>query len=354
MSNDQLPARSSHTQDQPTNPTGYIDKAIRLDYLAVRATVDGHPDLPALLDNLGNQLYDRWLQTKNANFLNAAIECYRVMAQNTAHDHPDYPARLDSLAELLDCRYGSTGLLPDLDDLDSAIALTRTAILATHNDNHSIAERWNDLGRRLETLFFSTRGKIADLDEGIQFSFQAVTATPEDSFHLAGRLVDLARKFKIRHEFASAGTDELDRAISLYRSALKATCDKPQFRAECLRDLGIALEIRYGDIGEPSNLQEAIALARDAINAMKAVDPNHPSLGDCFHELATKLGLLYEEKKSIDDLDEAIALSLKAIKAGALYGEVFVNLRKILALRYTRTYQINDSQEAAKRAGEAV
>ncbi|KAJ6126236.1 hypothetical protein N7471_010729 [Penicillium samsonianum] len=344
MSNNQLSQHldalesSSHAQDQHTNSMDDVDEAVRLGFLALRVAVD-----PALLENFGRQLDIRYEQTQDIDDLNLAIEYSRLAIKMTAHDHPDYKTRLDLLAGLLDVRFQSTGFLRDL---DNAIQLTRNAGLATSHNDYEMARYWFDRGERLGRRFGS-EGTIVDLNDAIWFLSLALRATTEFSPFFVDRLVELAFNSKLRYD-TLAEIQDLQAAISLRQRALQATDDQHELRLDCLRDLGSDLEARYRHIGEASDIQEAITLAHNAMNTMVAISPNYYLLRDCFYELGTKLGLRYEKANTIDDLNEAIIWSRKAVGAIGARIEVFRHLEHLLTLRYTRTHQINDSEEASK------
>ncbi|KGO75967.1 Tetratricopeptide-like helical [Penicillium italicum] len=348
-SDDQLSPRlgalesSSHAQNQPTNPTGDVDEAFRLGFLALRAAVD-----PALLENLGMQLHIRYHLTEDIVDLNLAIDYSWLATKMITYDHPNYKMCLNLLAGLLDARFQSTGFLPDL---DRAIQLTRTAQIGRTNQT-DLVRYWFELGERLGRRFGS-RGTIVDLNDAIWYLSLAVKETTEDSAFLVDLLVELAFNFNLRYETLTK-IEDLESAISLHQRALQATDYQDELRLDCLRNLGSDLEARYRHIGEPSDLHGAIALAHIAISTMEAISPNYYLLRDCFYELGTKLGLLYEKTNTIDDLNEAIIWSRKAVGAIEARIEVFRHIEHLLTLRYKRTHQTKDSEEAAKWAEEAV
>jgi tetratricopeptide (TPR) repeat protein len=343
MSNDRIPAHYAlgSTQDQPTSQI----EAVRRGFLALQAAVKSPPlekndldaalqcyaarlvelslsldalgsssltgDVGALLENLGKQLYVRYDQTENIDHLNSAVECSRLATKLTASDHPDYKTRLDFLAGLLETRFRSEALWPDIVD---AVQLTRAAVIATDHNDDEVVRRWSDLGERLGRLYGSG-GTIADLDEGIRYLSQAVKVI-EDPIFLYDPMIELAFCLELRFE-ELAEIEDLDKAISLRRQALQATDDQDESWLYCLRDLGCDMEARYIHTGELSDLQEAIREAYNAIKAMVAISPEVRA----------------------------------AIRARV---NVFRHLENLLTLRHKKTHQINGCEEATRWAEEAA
>ncbi|KOS42806.1 hypothetical protein ACN38_g6289 [Penicillium nordicum] len=89
---------SSQAHNQPINPTGDIDKAVRLNFLALQAAIN-----PALLQNLRIQLDTRYQQTQNPNDLNTSVRYYQLTTKTTSN--ADYTARLDRLVKLLNAGF---------------------------------------------------------------------------------------------------------------------------------------------------------------------------------------------------------------------------------------------------------
>ncbi|KAJ9482575.1 hypothetical protein VN97_g10856 [Penicillium thymicola] len=344
MSNDRIRAHLDalgSTQDQPTCPI----EAVRRGFLALQAAVNSSllekndldaalqcyaarlvelppsldalgsssltGDVGALLENLGKQLYIRYGQTENIDHLNSAVECSRLATKLTASDQPDYKTRLDFLAELLQTRFQSEGVWADIVD---AVQFTRDAVTATNHNDDEIVFRWSALGERLGRLYGSG-GTMADVEEGIRYLSQAVKVT-EDPILLFKLLIELAFCLEFRFE-GSAEIEDIDRAISLRRQALQATDDQGILWLYCLEQLGSDMENRYIHTGELSDLHEAI---REAYNAIKAIVAISPEVG------------------------AAIGARIN----------VFRHLENLLTLRHKKTHQINDCEEAARWAEEAA
>lgn len=340
MSNDRVPAHYAlgSTQDQPTSPI----EAVWHRFLALQAAVKSPPlekndldaalqcyaarlvelslsldalgssslteDVGALLENLGKQLDIRYGETEDIDHLHSAVGCSRLAIKMTASDHPDYKTRLDFLAELLETRFISEGFRPDIVD---SVQITRAAVIATNHNDDEIVYRWSNFGERLGRLYGSG-GNIADLDEGIWYLSQAVKVT-EDPILLFDRLNEFAFCLGLRFEGLEE-IEDLDKAISLRRQALQATDDQDESWLDCLQCLLTDMEDRYIHNGE---LSEAIMEAHNAIKAMVTISPG----------------------------------------VGAVIGArtgVFRHLENLLTHRHKKTHQINDCEEAARGVEEAA
>ncbi|KAJ5529050.1 hypothetical protein N7527_002443 [Penicillium freii] len=129
-------------------------------------------------------------------------------------------------------------------------------------------------------------------------------------------MIELAFCLELRFE-ELAEIEDIDKAILLRRQALQATDDQDESWLYCLRDLGCDMEVRYIHTGELSDLQEAIREACNAIKAMVAISP----------EVRAAIGARVN---------------------------VFRHLENLLTLRHKKTHQINDCEEATRWAEEAA
>ena len=92
---------------------------------------------------------------------------------------------------------------------------------------------------------------------------------------------------------------DLDAAIQVAREAVEATSDSPYERAAKFNNLGVMMDRRYTRTGEISYLEEAIGVARQALE----LNPNDP---ECLTNLATKLERRFNRTGNKADLEEAI------------------------------------------------
>lgn len=390
MSNNQIPAHLDalgSTRDQPTSRMGDVDEAVRRAFLALQAAVkppllenngldvalrcyaarlvepslDSNAlgsgsltdDVDTLLEDLRKELYFRYEETEDINHLDLAVEYSEIATKMTASDHPDYKTRLDFLAQLLETRFISEGTFLDI---ENAIQFTRAAVIATKDNDDEIVRRWSNLGKRLGRRYGSG-GTIDDLEEGISYLSQAVKVPKHPIF--SESLVELAFCLELRFD-ELAEIKDLDEAISLRRQALQATIHQDEFWLDCLRNLANDLEVRYKSIKQLLDLQNAINLARTAITIMEnmtrmeIIGPDYYLAGACFYELGTKLGLLYEKTNIINHVNEAIICSLKGVGATESPKEVSRHLEHLWTLRYRNTQDINDFRQASTWAEDAA
>jgi tetratricopeptide (TPR) repeat protein len=271
---------------------------------AISVTPDDHPDLAAMLNNLGNHLGRRYERTGAMDDLEEAIRVARQAISVTPDDHPDLATWLHNLGTQLDSRYKRTGAM---DDLEEAIRVASQAISVTPDDHPDLAGRLNNLGNRLESRYERT-GAMDDLEEAIQITRQAVAATPDDYPNLAGMLSNLGNRLSSRYE-PTGPMDDLEEAIRVARQAISVTPDDHPNLATWLNNLGIKLDSRYERTGAIDDLEEAIQVARRAA----AATPNdHPDLAGRLSNLGSYLGSRYDRTGATDDLEEAIQVSERA------------------------------------------
>ncbi|KAJ6126134.1 hypothetical protein N7471_010627 [Penicillium samsonianum] len=364
MSDDQLAARSSYTQDQPTNPTGEIEGAIRLSHvvednhelntainccwLAVQETPRDYPDYTARLDSLWKLLNGRyeqtnnvddlnaaidccWLavqetahdhpdyapvemlsdlyeQTGNVDDLNAAIDCYRLMVQRTAHDHPDYTPCLDSLWKLPNDRYEQTN---NIDDLNAAIDRYQFAVQKTPRGHSEYLARLDIMAGLFHSRFVST-ASLPDLHRAISLICTAILATNDDASTIE-RCFELGRELEILFD-TQQNITYLDMGIEFCFRALEATTENSSCFLDRLVDLAHKFGIRYDKLAEIKDLQMKVLLQQELLNAVGDQD-QHQLRAECLLNLGNTLKSRYIGERP--DLQEAITLVCDAINVGA-------------------------------------
>ncbi|KAI0977561.1 TPR domain-containing protein [Xylaria arbuscula] len=157
--------------------------------------------------------------------LEEAIQVTRQAVEATPKDHPDLAALLNNLGSYLGDRYSRTGAMVDLEE---AIQVARQAVEATPKDHPDLARRLNNLGISLSNRYSST-GAITDLEEAIQVARHTVEATPKDHPDLAGLLISLGNRLGDRYSSTGAMTD-LEQADSLFFTALHLDVCPPSDR----------------------------------------------------------------------------------------------------------------------------
>ncbi|CAI7627541.1 unnamed protein product [Penicillium glandicola] len=153
-----------------------LEEAIRVSRQAVAATPDDHPDLPILLNNLGNKLQSQYEQTGRMEKLDEAIRLSRQAVEVTPIGNPNLTGCLSTLGNMLESRYERTG---QIGNLEEAIRVSRQAIEATPVDRPDLPIFLNNLENKLKIRYEQT-GRMDSLGEVTGLSRQTSKATPDD------------------------------------------------------------------------------------------------------------------------------------------------------------------------------
>jgi hypothetical protein len=98
---------------------------------------------------------------------------------------------------------------------------------------------------------------------------------------------------------------DLDEAVVVGRQAVQATPDDHPDRAAMLSNLGLALQTRFGRTGQQGDLDEAVAVGRQAVQATPV---DHPDRAGRLSNLGLALQTRFERTGQQGDLDEAVAV----------------------------------------------
>ncbi|KAF4331600.1 tetratricopeptide-like helical [Fusarium beomiforme] len=160
----------------------------------------------------------------------------------------------------------------------------------------------------------------------------------------------LERRYEQTGEMA-----ELEEAIQIARQAVNLTPTSHPDHADRLSNLGNKVKRRYERTGEMAELEEAIQIARQAVDL---APPGHPDREVCLNNLGNKLERRYERTGEMVYLGEAIQIARQSVhsiptdhpnRAAGLN-----NLGNKLERRYERTGEIVDLEEAIKLAKQSV
>src|SRR5439155_7996312 len=138
------------------------------------ATPHGHPNRPAVLNNLALALRTRYERTGATSDLDAAIQYVQQSVEATPSDAPDRTYRLGNLADSLRERFERTDSLADL---DSALEAGHAAVDAASTDHPGRASALAALGALCQRRFERT-DTLADLDQSIDLARQAIATEP--------------------------------------------------------------------------------------------------------------------------------------------------------------------------------
>jgi tetratricopeptide (TPR) repeat protein len=312
-------------EDEPQNAT---DPSKRNDPAYGRASY---------LNNLGNELWNRYEQIGHTADLEEAIQATRQAIDFTPEDHPDRAVYWSKLGSILEKRYERIGHTADLEE---AIQATRQAIDFTPEDHSDRAVYWSKLGSILEKRY-ERIGHTADLEEAIQATRQAIDFTLEDHPDRAVYWSKLGSILEKRYE-RIGDTADLEEAIQAAQQAVNSTPENHPNRGSYLNNFGNELWNRYKRTDYIADLEAAIQAARQAVNS---TPENHPDQAGYLNNLGERLSHRYKRTGDTADLEEAIQAAQQAVnstpenhpnRADRLY-----NLGAMLVSRYERTDDID-------------
>jgi hypothetical protein len=159
----------------------------------------------------------------------------------------------------------------------------------------------------------------------------------------------------IRRYWRTGSIADLDKALALWQQAVEATPPDSPDRPMFLNNLGTGLRERYERTGRLEDLEAAIRVFREAVEATPPDSPNRPTI---LTSLGNGLGARYERTGRLEDLEEAIRVFREAVEAappGSPNRPGFLNsLGGGLFRRYERTGRLEDLEEAIRVYREAV
>ncbi|KAH0435649.1 hypothetical protein CcaCcLH18_04758 [Colletotrichum camelliae] len=254
-----------------------IDDVVDRARQALEGLPDDQEDRWMKLAEFGGQLDWAWNQTKSMQYLEEAIGVSETVVKITAQKglvayQADFSATLEAL--WLD-KYRET---QDITDLDKAIQFAKQAAELTPEDDEYKASRLSELSHRIHTKY-KLLGQMSDLQEAIQVAEQAIEASPgiHNEATRAGWHSDLA--FLVTARFRHTGeSKDLEDGTRYAREAVEATPADHRERSNRLNNLGHVLYSKYVYTDMRECLEEAIDLAKDAIDTFTATLPlDHPS-----------------------------------------------------------------------------
>ena len=258
MRRDALPEQEQDARDEAFE--GAVRGYLRL-FLAGRDVPEGlRPGVAEAALDAMTELAQRVAATLDSALIDQYVLLGRRLLDIVPADSPWRPAYQFLAGSALIMRFQRAGAAADFDagiaDIDQAIAGTPTgdalypAMLASHGD-------------ALRTRF-EHAGDPADLDRAIDEGRRAVTLMPPghpERARVEGVLVGfgLLQRFQM---YGGQGTRDLDAAIDVLARAAAAPQAAPDVRAASEAHLSDAWRSRYEALGDPADLDRAIARAR--------------------------------------------------------------------------------------------
>lgn len=294
-------------------------------------------------------LSSRYKLSEGMEDLDELIAAHRQILNRTPYDAPLRPVVVAGIGQDFFYRFRGLG---QIDDLNEAISLTRTAL----DDASSMATENFDRATTLYSLgfFLSERfdrlGEADDLDAAITAFREAWTTTPLSDPDQFWYLPELAKALRYRYD-QTGNPSDLDDLVA----ALRATCEAmphehPEWPDLSSR-LGIELQARFQRYGNTSDLEDAIAAMRAGLDA---TPPDHPRMAGRLSNLAGVLTDRFDRTARPEDLDEAITFGRRAVDAEPNHPGYLANLGSQLQKRFERTGHQNDLAEAMQLQRRAV
>jgi tetratricopeptide (TPR) repeat protein len=262
-------------------------------------------------------------------------------------EHPDLGAITGNLGVLLRIRFERAA---NIDDLHAAVRVLQKAVA----DSPQHAQRgrmMSDLARALD-LRFRTLNDPADLDAAIRSYEDAAAMTTEADrvLYLADLGVLLRRRFGV-----TESADDLDRAIDISGQAVDATPLGHPNRGAMLTNLCVVRRIRFNSVGRSADLDGAINAARAALATTPAEQATRfPLLSD----LGDLLRVRFERVREPADLDAAVEYCREAIDAAPPDAPglkaTLNNLGVALRIRFSYYGRSDDLDEAVAVSERAV
>ncbi|KAH7164994.1 CHAT domain-containing protein [Fusarium sp. MPI-SDFR-AT-0072] len=293
--------RDAYARFQDDDDVDTLSQAIR----SLRI-VNNHIQSPFVLADLGLYLHDRYGLAGNSSDLDEAI---LFESESLARIDPDDSSRARILNILGQCYSSRFELTLNPSDLQQAIAQIHLAVMETVRHDDEMAPEYLD--HLLDLVATQTNHFANEVDMAATFD------QIEDILNI-GRNITQARHYDIianlyyiKFQITSQLSD-LSKAISHSQSALDATVNDTNYRAIRLTNLASYQLTLYESDFQGAVLQDALRHTREAVELARH------NQDDAFPEkmtLALALHHNYEWTGRTDNLDEAIDLSLQVVNA---------------------------------------
>ncbi|KAL4257399.1 hypothetical protein AB1N83_012436 [Pleurotus pulmonarius] len=249
------------------------------------------------LFNLGSVCYSLFVSTKDLKDLDAALEPARLSNELTPMDHESKPLRLSVLSLFFNRRFQHRN---DTRDRDTSIAMRRqAAACCSDNPTSDVKGYWLcDLGGMLFRRFQSD-GDPSDLSDAITALEQGIALLPDTHTAKPTYLTLLLVAYEGRYSLLADPTD-LDGAVSTGRQAVALGAS-----AQSQHLLAGVLHTRFERAGAIEDLQEAISLSEQASELQWDNDVSRVAQLTCF---SACLGLRFTHLGDPADLERAIAI----------------------------------------------
>lgn len=325
----------------PPGGLEYVDVPVESDGSATTANLEAD-DVITVFRRLETMTLE-YESSGDSALLDRAVEMGRRFLATRPAGHPDRGLIGIKLGPALMLRFEAKG---DPDDLDEGIDLLREAVRrpslgAVHPGPDLVSELYNLAAALLKRHEHDHSG--ADIDEALGYARRVVELTPPDHPDRSRNLGLLGSALFYRSVHLGDRQD-LDQAIEIGHQAMDAATSPPM-RAEALGSLGHRLRHRFLVTKDLGDLDRAI----DYLRATLAVE-DHPlyrfNLGLALHDR-------WREKRVGDDLREAAEQFRSQIAAERIGSPLRTTGLLALAMALTDLGQTGDALDAYTEAAES-
>jgi hypothetical protein len=213
------------------------------------------------------------------------VECCRQALKNAQRYRPVTSEDIEPLAHALD---NLDRFVDSQEVAEERVSLYREALRTTadHSDQDSLRLSLSlGLARALSDLY-DHRKMSSDIEESILISRQLLSTITDTHMHFSGAVHDLARALQLRY-INLLNLEDLDEAVSLLETVTGSHLHGHPQRHRYLRSLGVVYALRHKRRGDFGIIQSAVHLLRGALALTPWGHPERPrvliSLGSALY-----------------------------------------------------------------------
>jgi tetratricopeptide (TPR) repeat protein len=333
--------------DQELEPASLFLILTESVYEPIRDVSSQFSERTKLLLLIGAALSAKFSRTGEERYLNKSLEILSESSKDVSPEDSNYPLHRAAVGEALIQYYVHTG---DGRHLEEAISTLERAIELCAPNPTVVSPILETMAVALLSRFEGT-GNISDLDGSILYARRALQTDDKPS---ATMLMHLSGALRRRFECTSNGAD-LDEAVSLAVQATEeGSSDSESQRLRLHTNLGTALYSRFSRSADPSDLNRAISLLRNATSVSGGVGSDGETL---YSNLAGALSQRFLLSGNQDDIDEAVEVGLRSIQRESSHPSYcgrLTNVSTIAMQRYLRSRIMEDIDLAIALGRRAV
>ncbi|KDN46877.1 hypothetical protein RSAG8_03954, partial [Rhizoctonia solani AG-8 WAC10335] len=231
-----------------------IDRAIEYGTYALDLIPDGHPDLPLRLSGLGISCFLRFQRLGELDDIQKSIQYETRALDLTPEGHPDMPSRLASQR------------LGELDDIEKSIQYHTRALDLTPEGHPDMPSRLASLGSSYYNRF-QHLGELDDIQKSIQYNTRALDLTPQGHPHMPSRLASLGSSYYTRFQHLGE-LDDIQKSIQYETRALDLTPEGHPHLPLRHQSLAHTQFTQFQRTGNHSHLQHSLELFHKASQSL--------------------------------------------------------------------------------------